>query len=373
MIRLVMIVRDESAIITRCLRSVFPYVHDFIIVDTGSTDDTIQKIADCAEEMKKTGMVYMRPWVDFATNRSEAFRLAREHVPHAKYLLTLDADDIFHGPANGKPLIVEDDGNIDTWLLKCTMNGENVVFYRLQMFSTRREWMYRGLVHEYADVADGLPQNRGNLDDCGCWLDVRTEGYRSRNPRKYETDGLLLDKELEKEDVENAERQQFYAAQSWRDAGNRAFALSRYIKRAAMPGGYKEEQYVALLNAIRLTDSFPDALRYAWQSLDINRRRREAVTAMFRRAREQPTASWTQELFAIGLAVDAVASKVVTPEFLFAETEAYVWTFDDEFSVICFFLGHKHVSLKHATKAFKNCPPSEQNRVKGNILAAVNM
>jgi hypothetical protein len=51
-------------------------------------------------------------------------------------------------------------------------------------------------VHEYAAVADGLPQQRGNLDECGCWLNVRTEGYRSRNPKKYETDALLLDGEL---------------------------------------------------------------------------------------------------------------------------------------------------------------------------------
>jgi hypothetical protein len=369
MIRLVMIVRDESAIITRCLKSVFPYVNDFTIMDTGSADDTIVKITECAEHMKMSGMVFFRPWVDFATNRSEALRLARQQLPAPEYLLTLDADDIFHGPPNGGKLTFA--GDKDAWLIKCVMN-DNLVFYRLQMFSAKREWLYKGVVHEYAAVADGLPQQRGNLDECGCWLNVRTEGYRSRNPKKYETDALLLDGELER-GVDDAERHQFYAAQSWRDAGNIAFALSRYIKRASMAGGYREEQYVALLNAIRFTDSFPDALKYAWRSIDVNRNRREAVTAMFRRAREHAHSTWTQELFAIGLATDTLASKVVTPEFLFAETEAYTWSFDDEFSVICFFLGHKHVSLKHAAAAYQSCPASERARVKGNVLAATHM
>ena len=35
-----MIVRDESAVIERCLASVRPHVDHWVIVDTGSVDDT---------------------------------------------------------------------------------------------------------------------------------------------------------------------------------------------------------------------------------------------------------------------------------------------------------------------------------------------
>ena len=37
---LVMIVKDEEAVITRALASAIPYINRWLIVDTGSTDNT---------------------------------------------------------------------------------------------------------------------------------------------------------------------------------------------------------------------------------------------------------------------------------------------------------------------------------------------
>lgn len=39
-----MLVKGESAVIERCLRSVRDYMQSWAIVDTGSSDDTIAKI-----------------------------------------------------------------------------------------------------------------------------------------------------------------------------------------------------------------------------------------------------------------------------------------------------------------------------------------
>lgn len=80
---LVMIVRDEARCIARCLGSVKPYVDAMIVVDTGSTDDTIA----IAEHHGAT--VHHFAWCDdFAAARNAAL----DHSA-ADWNLILDADE----------------------------------------------------------------------------------------------------------------------------------------------------------------------------------------------------------------------------------------------------------------------------------------
>ena len=74
-ITLVMIVRNESKVIERCLESVRPLLSGWVIVDTGSTDDTIEKIQRSLSDIP--GELHHREWVDFGHNRNEALELAR--------------------------------------------------------------------------------------------------------------------------------------------------------------------------------------------------------------------------------------------------------------------------------------------------------
>ena len=86
-ITLVMIVRNESRVIERCLESVRPLLSGWVIVDTGSTDDTIKKIQRSLSDIP--GELHRREWVDFGHNRNEALTLARGIGTH---LLLIDAD-----------------------------------------------------------------------------------------------------------------------------------------------------------------------------------------------------------------------------------------------------------------------------------------
>ncbi len=81
---LCMIVRDEEAVLSRCLDSVKLAMNEIIIVDTGSTDRTAEIAA------AYTPFVYSFPWVDdFAAARNFAFSKANK-----PYLMWLDADDV---------------------------------------------------------------------------------------------------------------------------------------------------------------------------------------------------------------------------------------------------------------------------------------
>jgi len=90
-ITLCMIVKDESHVIERCLSSVAPLVDYWVIVDTGSTDGTQQKIKDFFDRNGIPGELHEIPWVDFGTNRSKALELAQSTV--YDYSLMIDADE----------------------------------------------------------------------------------------------------------------------------------------------------------------------------------------------------------------------------------------------------------------------------------------
>jgi glycosyltransferase involved in cell wall biosynthesis len=83
-----MIVKNEAHVIRRCLDAVRPFIDNWIIVDTGSTDGTQAIIREHLEDIP--GELFERPWQNFGHNRSEALALARAK---ADYIFVIDADN----------------------------------------------------------------------------------------------------------------------------------------------------------------------------------------------------------------------------------------------------------------------------------------
>jgi len=72
---LVMIVKDEAAVICRCLESVKPVIAHWVICDMGSTDNTPELIQTALSGIP--GTLHRSPWVDFGHNRTQALKLAK--------------------------------------------------------------------------------------------------------------------------------------------------------------------------------------------------------------------------------------------------------------------------------------------------------
>jgi glycosyltransferase involved in cell wall biosynthesis len=218
-----MIVKDESAVIRRCLDSAKPLIDYWIIVDTGSTDGTQKIIRDCMKGVP--GELHEQPWVNFEVNRNQALALCKGK---GDYVLLIDADEEFSWVA-GFSLPKLDK---DAYQFKVHEEKENSIdFIRWLLINNYLSWKWTGVIHETIECPER--HTLAFLD--GIYVISRsTEGHRAKNPNKFLDDAAILEEALKK-DPSN-KRYTFYLAQSYLNAEEFNKSLHYYQKRAAMEG-----------------------------------------------------------------------------------------------------------------------------------------
>jgi tetratricopeptide (TPR) repeat protein len=344
-----MIVRDEAAVIERCLASVRPHIDSWVIVDTGSVDDTPRRIERALAGIP--GELHHRPWRNFGHNRGEALELARGK---GDYLLFIDADEQLGAEPGAKwPALFEPAYSLETRFAELRYD-------RVSLVSTALPWRWVGVLHEYLDA--GRPVNQPRI--AGFWIDVAPDGARSGDPKKYEKDAAVLEEAL-KQEPQNA-RYVFYLAQSYRDAGQLEAARTRYEQRAAM-GGWDEEAWYALFQLARMTEltgSDPAHVVAAYlRAHEARPTRSEPLVALatYLRGRKE----WnTARLFA------AAALEIPMPaDRLFVDTNAYRWRAADELALAEFYSGHPARAAERWREllARPDLPAGDRARIEKNL------
>ena len=182
-ISLCMIVKDEEAMLGRCLASVRDWVDELIVVDTGSTDATVR----IAEE--HGARVLHAPW----TNDFSAARNVSLDAATGDWILYLDADEVL---LDGQgPRLRELAGR--TWreaLYLVETNhteelgvGASTRHLALRLFRNRPGRRFTGRLHEQVEELAALPAERREVTDVliehyGYLGDVReSKGKEQRN------------------------------------------------------------------------------------------------------------------------------------------------------------------------------------------------
>lgn len=228
---LTMIVRNEAKIIARCIESALPILDGYVIVDTGSTDDTRSEIARAVGDLP--GLVSTDVWTDFGTNRTRSASLATQWASEkhwdldSTYLLLLDADMVLRIT----------DGFTKAQLTRACYRIPQVDptlrYYNTRLVRLSHRWESVGVTHEYwaprPDTTD-----LENVD----WLWIQDLGDGGSKGNKTERDIGMLRAGLDQEPANG--RYMFYLGQSLFDAASHSESEWRGAEadmRAAMATG----------------------------------------------------------------------------------------------------------------------------------------
>jgi glycosyltransferase involved in cell wall biosynthesis len=240
---LAMIVKDESMVISRCLNSAIPHIDSWIIMDTGSVDDTVEIIEDVLAGIP--GRVIREEWVSFGHNRN----LLLEHLSDEEYdfALLLDADMTIIGNSVSELY----DVGLDVMSLESFDGG--VSYWVPRIIRKGVECSYLGETHEYLKHSG----SGGRYD--GLKIHHHADGGNRKD--KFERDREILLRSVIKDPSDS--RSWFYLANTYRDLGEKFLAIDAYTTRIEL-GGWPEEVYYSMWQRAKLEESI-EGLIAAWE------------------------------------------------------------------------------------------------------------
>jgi hypothetical protein len=231
-----LIVKNEGAIIDRCLTNVADIVTDYAVLDTGSNDDTLAKLLGFT---LLPGVVDTLPFENFAQARNASLNLATR-VTKASHLLLIDADMVL--VVTNKALLFEILASHPNSIFLMTQCHGNLEYVNVRIVPTRSGARYVGVTHEY--LHSELP--KVVIPRTACYINDVSDGGCKQD--KFERDIRLLSVAFSDESqVADRPRYCFYLAQSYRDSGNTVKAAELYAMRAAMQGTWVQEICASLL------------------------------------------------------------------------------------------------------------------------------
>jgi len=199
-----MIVKNEEAVLARCLDSIKDAVDEIIIVDTGSTDKT-KMIAE-----KYTDKVYDFEWInDFSAARNEAYSKATKD-----YQMWLDADDVF--PRSSLAQLIELKNTLEPSIDIVTM--KYIAHFDAQdnpiLISTRERLTKRSKNYIWLDPVHECIPLIGNV----FYTDIEVH-HRKENQEGVSYRNIKIYEALEKSNAHFTPRQQYYFARELKDHG----------------------------------------------------------------------------------------------------------------------------------------------------------
>lgn len=284
-ISLCMIVKNEEEVLARCLDSAVDIVDEINIIDTGSTDRTVE-IAK-----RYTDRVFHFPWTgSFAEARNHAFTHATK-----MYTLYLDADDVILEEDRRKFLELKK--TLDPAVDSVSMfyhagldefGNVTIRYRRNRLVKTSRRFQWRGDVHNYLDV-------RGYIINSDIAIThMKTKHKVGRNLSIYKT-------KIERGDPFTP-RDYFYYGNELRENGHYEEAIESYKKNLQMKEGWIEDKIYSCINmadCYRFLGNMKEEFAALCRSFDYSKPRAEVASRLgyyFYRKREYRTAIFWYDL-----------------------------------------------------------------------------
>lgn len=310
---LLTMIKNESKIIRRLIESTLPIADAICVVDTGSTDDTVEVLREYFKGFKIPAKVYNGPehaWKNFGHNRSHSFSAVVDYCAELgwdsehTYALVMDADmQLVVKPAFQKHDLTSNG-------YKIIQKSHTLEYYNSRFLRIGHSWKCTGVTHEYWDggQTDSITMDKiyiADIGDGGCKSD------------KFERDVRLLSEGL-KEDPTNA-RYMFYLAQSYKDNKQLDEAI-KYYKMRVKSGGWQEEVWYSMYMLCKLyaeLKKLPEMEKWGLRAYEYYPKRAECIYFMCRVFREKGMVFKAWHYYLVGSAIKR------PDDLLFVETDVY--------------------------------------------------
>lgn len=380
---LCMIVKNEEKILSRLLESVIPYVDAISIVDTGSTDNTVNIIksinksplANIAKHKPLPVNCTVVPWKNFGYNRTRSFfeTVAYCHKLGwnlgSSYALLLDADMVLKvHDGNQQPF-----ANLTRHGYHIKQKTSSLSYVNTRLCRLDRPWRSVGVTHEYwghiapppkltssqlKNVINGKDINNDtNIDDeskeskddkqeeefatrldllTGVWIHDISDGGSKHD--KFERDIKLLTQGLIDEPKNS--RYVFYLAESYRNNKQFDLAIEHYHKRITMRGWAEEVWYshYCIGRCYECLKDEDNLNKWYWLAYIYRSERVESLLKLCKYYRIK--GDYCQAYGIAKLGKDIVDAKPLSQmkERLFVDIETYTYGFDYELSILRYYV-----------------------------------
>jgi glycosyltransferase involved in cell wall biosynthesis len=369
-----MIVKDEEADIQRCLDSVAPYIDYWVISDTGSSDNTMQKIQEIMDGHGVPGELHEHKWEDFSTNRNHVIKLARSK---ADYLWFMDADDDFVSYVKDPFAALDDE--TDMWLIRYELE-DGTKFSRQCLFHSKKPIVYHCVFHEFLafeDVSTIGTETRGMIGECMIYARSSPLKRASDKKTKYRSDARIIKKAMKDPSTPKAfiPRYQYYLAMSYQEAGDFEKSIVEYKKRLLFNEMKNDGEIYLSLKAIADIKKHLHKTRRKYKDFDII----DSYLAVWERfpTRIEPIVQLMDFLFhkrrfLLALMVAELPAKVaVADEDDVLHTAAdYTYNFPAQYAACAVEAGFKDFAIKTAESALKRLEGKEE-KYMNELLSAI--
>ena len=258
-------------------------IKNFMVYDTGSTDNTISNVKKFFDDNKLRGVVINDPFIDFASSRDRCLDACDVEFKDCKFMLMIDAEWYIHNP-EGLLTHCEQYVNDNSDVHDITVTDGRSKFNHTRFIRIGGNAFFKDVVHEYMERAKVIyvPSTtylsyKPKANSTDRWyrdLSLLLRKYQQSknmitNTTPYVWDdnkgkryNLLLKSEHEKPGGLDP-RTVFYLGQTYDCLNIRNEAIKYYLERSEM-GGYLEEAFMALYRIGKLyeADDWDKASKY---------------------------------------------------------------------------------------------------------------
>jgi tetratricopeptide (TPR) repeat protein len=231
LIHLCIMVKNAGDGFEDVLRQNLPFIDEWTILDTGSTDNTIPIIERVLKNKK--GRLYQEPFVNFRDSRNRCLELAG-----VSCTFTIMLDDTYILKGNVREFLREIRGDMfgDSYSLFVKSNDVEYTSNRILRSNRYLRYMYK--IHEVVQFENNktviVPKDRAWIDD------AQSDYMQTRTNDRKQYDLQLLHEMIEEEP--DVPRHLYYLAQTYNLLKNYEMAFEYFRKRVEHPvEGFAQE------------------------------------------------------------------------------------------------------------------------------------